>query len=200
MNAPKALRINLLRRFLTMSLLNAKSVPMVLLAGTIAMAGNMIQPTESHAQLQCLICNQLTDRVNGEWVWIHWFDMDSAADCEVDPGPMCRWCGGESTCHEGPVDDDGDGIPDRVDTDAGECHSQSCMPEFTLNELAREVTTMAANLNARTGPVLAARVVSEPSLMYDASRNAVRLMRCEGTVLREWYLDELASSYLVDLL
>lgn len=71
MNAAKALRINPLRRFLTTSLLNMKSVPTLVLAGTIAMAGNVLQPTESHAQLQCLICNQITDRVNGEWVWVH---------------------------------------------------------------------------------------------------------------------------------
>lgn len=159
----------------------------------------MIQPTKSYAQLDCLVCNQLTERVNGVWIWIHWFDMDSGADCEEDAGPMCRWCGGESTCHEGPVDDDGDGVPDRSDTDGGECHSQGCMPEFTLNELAREVTTMAAKLDSRTGPALAARIALEPSLVYDAPRNSVRLMRCEGTVMGEWYLDELAPSYLVDL-
>ena len=198
MKSAMTLIVNPLLRCLDGSRVKSTRVSTLVFACGVAFTGNLAQPEAAQAQLQCLICNQLTGYENGEWVWIHWFDMDSGEVCEVDPGPMCRWCGDESTCHEGPVDDDGDGIPDRVDTDEGQCHSQGCMPEFVLMDLAGEVTTLVASLDSRTGPLLAARVASEPSLMYDAPRNVVRLIRCEGTVMREWYLDELVQNYLVD--
>ena len=162
-----------------------------------AFVASLAQPDTAKAQLQCLICNQITGYENGEWVWVHWFDMDSGEVCEVDPGPMCRWCGGESTCHEGPVDDDGDGIPDRFDRDSGPCHSQGCMPDYVLTDLAQEVTTLAANLGPQTGHLLAARLASASSLMYDAPRNVVRLLRCGGTVMREWHLHESMRDYMV---
>ncbi len=198
MKPATTLIVNRFLRLLTVSRVMSKHLPTAVCACTIAFAGNLAQPKTAQAQPWCLLCYETMAYEDGEWYWTHFFNVLSEEVCANDPGPMCRMCGKTSTCHTGaPIDEDGDGEPDRRDIDRGRCHSVGCMPEFALLDLAREVTTLSANLDSQSGPVLAGRIASEPNLVYDAAQNMVRLMRCEGSVMREWYLDESIRTYLI---
>jgi len=139
--------------------------------------------SESEAQLQCLLCHQIQVRSGGKWVWVHWFSMNSGEDCAADPGEMCRMCGGSSTCHTGQMDDDGN-----PDVGIGQCHSTGCAP-LAMRTLSAEVSRLAYRMDARTGPMLALKIASDPRLSYDERQNTVALRACEGTVVRQWHLD-----------
>lgn len=166
-------------------------IAMLVVAPTIALLAVGAAPLAAQGGgLDCLLCIDVQgpDGADGHR-WYHGFLLTSGAFCDQNPGlESCRACGGASECHS--ADDMG---PDN-ETSWGRCH-KPCTPTFALLELSSEVSQLASSLDNRAIATLASKIVAEPQLEYDRSRNAVQLLDCSGIVTQEWILGQMVESF-----
>lgn len=60
---------------------------------------------------------------------------------------------------------------------------------LAMRTLSAEVSRLAYRMDARTGPMLALKIASDPRLSYEEEQNTIALRACGGTVVRRWQLD-----------